>query len=216
MCGGFVVWYAGQGGRGGRVLAHLAYSGGRLISYAVLGALAGTLGAGIERAGAMVGVSRAATIVAGVLMLGWGAVQILQSLGVRLLAPSGPAPSAGWIAARLRALNDQPATVRALAIGLLSTLLPCGWLYLFVAPAAATGSPFGGALVMIAFWAGTLPIMTGIGLVAQGALGPLRRRLPLVTATVMIVVGLLTLAGKMNPPGRHAHPHGGGTSHVGH
>jgi hypothetical protein len=41
--------------------------------------------------------------------------------------------------------------------------------------------------------------MAGLGLVAQRALGPLRRRLPLVTAAALLVVGLLTVAGKILP-----------------
>ena len=90
--------------------------------------------------------------------------------------------------------------MRALVIGLLSTLLPCGFLYVFVAAAAATASPLRGGLVMAAFWAGTVPIMAGLGLAAQSLLGPLRRRLPIVTAAALMVLGLLAMAGKLGLP----------------
>ena len=199
MCGGFVAFYAGQEG-GRRALAHAAYHGGRLVSYASLGVVAGLLGAGVERMGAAAGTSRAAAILAGALMVLWGVATIATHLGARLPRVPGPRPGGGPFAAVLRALHRQPAPARALAIGLLSTLLPCGFLYVFVAAAAATASPLRGALVMAAFWAGTVPVLAGVGIAAQSLLGPLRRRLPVVTAAALIVVGLLTMAGRMGLP----------------
>jgi sulfite exporter TauE/SafE len=96
--------------------------------------------------------------------------------------------------------------VRAGALGLLTTLLPCGWLYAFVVTAAGTGHPARGALVMTAFWLGTLPVMIGVGLGAQRMFGPLRRRLPVVSAAALVVIGLLSIGGKLGV--RHAADHG--------
>lgn len=45
-------------------------------------------------------------------------------------------------------------------MGLLTVLLPCGWLYSFVFAAAATQSVYAGALVMWIFWLSTLPSLT--------------------------------------------------------
>ena len=199
MCGGFVAFYAGQEG-GRERLAHAAYNGGRLVSYALLGAVAGLLGASVEQLGATVGVSRAAATVAGALMVLWGAATIATGLGARLPRLPVPRNAGRGFAAALRGLRAQPPPARALVIGLLSTLLPCGFLYVFVAAAAATASPLRGALVMAVFWAGTVPIMAGLGLAAQSLLGPLRRRLPVVTAAGLVVLGLLTMAGRLGLP----------------
>jgi len=199
MCGGFVAFYAGQAGER-RLLAHMAYHGGRLLSYAALGAVAGLLGASVERLGATAGVSRAAAILAGALMVLWGGATIAASLGARLPRLTRPGSAGKGIAAALRALRAQPAPLRALAIGLLSTLLPCGFLYVFVAAAAATASPLWGGLAMAAFWAGTVPLLAGLGLAAQSILGPLRRRLPVVTAAGLVVLGLLAMAGRLGLP----------------
>jgi sulfite exporter TauE/SafE len=92
--------------------------------------------------------------------------------------------------------------------------LPCGFLYAFVAVAAGTGSAAGGLLVMAAFWTGTLPVMAGLGLIAQRALGPLRRRLPVITASILVVVGLLAVSGVLRPKGMHHHTRAAGTTHV--
>jgi sulfite exporter TauE/SafE len=205
MCGGFVVFYAGHETRR-RGLAHLAYNAGRLASYVALGLLAGTLGAGVEHMGAVVGVGRAAAWLAGTVMVIWGGVTLLQALGVRGPARA-PVPGVHALLARaLQAVSAQPAEVRGLTMGLLSTLLPCGWLYTYVAVAAGTGSAIGGAIVMAVFWVGTVPVMAGLGLLARSTLGGLRRRLPVAAAMVMIVLGVLTLAGKIRP---HVHGMGG-------
>jgi len=205
MCGGFVCFYA-EGGAGREPargpLPHAAYNGGRLISYLLLGAAAGTIGAMLDRAGALAGISRAAAIVAGMLMVIWGASTILATRGIKLPLEM-PLPLQ-WVqrefGAALRQLRDASPTVRAAATGLLTTLLPCGWLYIFVAMAGGTGSTMRGMLLMLAFWAGTLPMMVAVGVSAQHLFGPLRRKLPLVTATLVVVLGLLTITGRLRPP----------------
>ena len=215
MCGGFVCFYAG-GDAAARRAAHAAYNLGRLASYVVLGALAGALGAGLDRAGALAGVSRAAAVLGGTIMVTWGLSRALAAAGVRLpsVVPAGVPER--LVGGALRRLRGHSPTARASAIGLLSTLLPCGWLYAFVATAAAAGSAGGGMLVMVAFWAGTLPLMIGLAWGAQRMLGPLRRRLPAVSAAVLVVLGLLTIAGRIGGPGPLPALGSGPPAHVGH
>jgi hypothetical protein len=115
-------------------------------------------------------------------------------------------------------VHDKPPVIRALLLGLFSTLLPCGWLYGFALLAAGTGGPWTGMLTMAAFWVGTVPVMLGLGLSVQWLTAPLRKRLPVVTAVVLIAVGLLWLVGRSTMPMHHAHgqPEGGtvATDHV--
>lgn len=198
MCGGFVAFYSGGAGRG-RALPHVAYNGGRLVSYLLLGALAGALGAGLDHVAAVAGVGRVAAVVAGAAMVAWGAATLLTEAGVVLRLPVAPLAIRRALTASLRAVHAQPAPVRGLVMGLITTLLPCGWLYAFVTVAGGTARPLAGAIVMLAFWLGTLPVMAGLGVAAQAALGPLRRRVPLLTATLLVVFGLLTVAGKFRP-----------------
>jgi sulfite exporter TauE/SafE len=205
MCGGFVAFYAGQSDARSRLWAHVAYNAGRLVSYAALGFLAGALGAGLDRVGALAGVSRLAAVLTGALMVTWGVAVVLRQLGVRVPAARAPKPLESRLAQALRALRGQPAELRALGIGLLSTLLPCGWLYAFAATAAGTGAGWSGALVLLAFWAGTLPVMAGLGAAAHGLLRPLARRIPILTASALVALGLLTMAGRLQPH----HLHGG-------
>jgi sulfite exporter TauE/SafE len=214
MCGPFACLYAGQSPGAGAWRAHAAYNAGRLAAYLLLGAVAGLAGAGLNEIGALAGLPRAAAIVAGALMILWGGLTIAAAYGARV---PGAAPPAGFrrlIGRAVARFQDRPPTARALALGLLTTLLPCGWLYAFVAVAAGTAAIGSGMLVMAAFWVGTLPVMAGIGLLARRALGPLRRRLPVATALVLVVLGLLTMSGRLSPGVTHAATSHG--AHAGH
>ncbi len=216
MCGGFVCFYAGQDSRGQK-LAHVAYNLGRLASYLVLGLLAGLAGHVLDRAGSAAGLQRTAAVTAGVVMLVWGTGALLVALGARLPSAAAPAFLRTRFAAAMRAVHAQPPVVRALTVGLVTTLLPCGWLWVYVAMAAGTGSVPSALLVMSAFWLGTVPMMAGIGLAAQSLIAPLRRRVPVITAGVLVVLGLLTIGGKFQAvkPGGHCAKCAAG-AHVGH
>ncbi len=222
MCGGFVAFYSAQDAtRAQRGWAHAAYNGGRLVSYVMLGVFAGLVGHGLDRVGATAGLERVAAIVAGSLMVIWGGSVLLHAAAGRAQRlPETPAFLRRHFAGAMRAVHAQPPAVRALTLGLVTTLMPCGWLWAFVATAAGTGSLVRGAVVMSAFWLGTVPVMAGLGLLAQQAMGPLRRRLPLVTAAMLVVLGFFTLAGKfqaMAAPHTAAAACGvhGGVAHVG-
>jgi hypothetical protein len=201
MCGGFVCFYAtasgGGDGRAGGTASHVAYNVGRLVSYLALGLVAGALGQGLDRVGALVGLSRGAAVVSGALMIGWGVSTLLAARGIRLPRleglPAGSNPLGGLLA---RVRGKSP-VVRATATGLLTTLLPCGWLYAFVFTAAGTGQVPAALATMALFWAGTLPVILSVGYGAQRLTGAFRSRLPMVTATAVVVMGVLSITGRM-------------------
>ena len=98
--------------------------------------------------------------------------------------------------------------------GLITGLLPCGWLWAFAISAAGTGSPVVGAMLMIAFWLGTVPAMVGVLGLAGPVVARVRARLPLVTAFALIALGLATLGMRWRDAGvgqvaaPHCHCHG--------
>lgn len=202
MCGGFVAFYSGGDDNTGsrRLVGHAAYNGGRLVTYLLLGALAGTLGAAVDLAGSAAGVGRAAAVVAGSVMVLWGLALLLTSAGVRLPRLRLPRLVEQRTVRLMASLRGRPPVMRAALIGLSSTLLPCGWLYAFAVTAAGTGSALGGAAVMAAFWAGTVPVLFGLGLGVQSAASRLRRHVPMISALALIVVGVLGLLGRVNVP----------------
>jgi hypothetical protein len=213
MCGAFVAIAVGAaplrpsiGGRLPRPAwrAHLAaqgaYHGGRLVTYVGLGAAAGGLGSALDLAGAAFGLQRIALVIAGASMVAFGVIIILRRAGVRV--PRAPLPRGlrdALVRAHGRALSLPP-IVRAGAIGLMTTLLPCGWLYAFALIAAGTGSPEAGALTMATFWLGTLPALTAVGAGARALAGPMRRYVPTVAAIAVIAVGAMTIAARLRVP----------------
>lgn len=197
MCGAFVCFYATDGASGsarGGAAGHAAYNAGRLISYLLLGTVAGALGSGVNRAGTLAGVQAGAALLSGVLMIGWGVGALLTARGVRVAAPPVPARWQHAMGTVLQRVRQRPPVVRAAITGLATTLLPCGWLYAFVVTAGGTGSVLRGAMVMLVFWVGTLPMMVAFGLGARRLFGPLRSRLPMISASAIVVLGVLSIA----------------------
>ncbi len=210
MCGPFVAFYSGTDGSGGarRLVSHTVYSGGRLLTYAVFGLAAGSVGAALDIAGSLAGFQRVAAVLAGATMILWGILALLQVRGVRVFKHFA---SSGRISKLLRRgfslVSDKPPVVRAGAVGLLSGFLPCGWLWAFVVTAAGTGSALEGAAVMAAFWAGTVPALLAVGLGAQLVSGPLRRHVPVVTAILLVSLGLSAILGRPSSVDVAIHKH---------
>ncbi|HEY0464854.1 MAG TPA: sulfite exporter TauE/SafE family protein [Polyangiaceae bacterium] len=200
MCGGFVALVSeGEAGSGrARLFPQLTYNAGRLLSYALLGAAAGSLGHALDLAGSAAGIGRVAALVSGALMILWGMGALLETQGVRVFRGRWTLPKR--VSEGLAALHRLPRSWRGLVLGLATTLLPCGWLYAFAVSAAGTASPVQGALVMTAFWAGNLPVLLGLGVAFSAALGPVRRYLPVLSGAVIFCVGLFTVTARANLP----------------
>lgn len=169
-----------------------AYHAARLAGYAAIGAVAGIVGAALDLGGAMVGVQRVASIAAGASIAILGAVMLLRVAGARIPHVAMPGGLARLFQSTHRRANAWPPFARSLAIGAVTPLLPCGWLYAFVAIAAGAGSALGGALVMAAFWLGTVPalVTVAVGVRLVLASPAVRRSAPIAAALLMIGVGV--------------------------
>ena len=146
----------------------LGYNLGRVAGYGLAGAIAGGLGAILLQLDSVQFVARALYALAGVVMvlLGlylagwWRQLAQIEQLGLLLWRRLQPLAHR-WLPVRRM---DQ-----AVAIGLIWAWVPCGLVYSVLITAVATGNPRDGALVMLAFGAGTLPNLLGIGLLAGAA-----------------------------------------------
>jgi sulfite exporter TauE/SafE len=215
MCGGIVLLYAH--GNTDKVKSHFAYNFGRLNSYILLGAVAGFLGKSLDLASSAAGIGKGASIVFGGFLVLWGLMILFSKRSPDLLIPGFGAIQKLY--KRVGAESSSlAAPARAYILGLLSTLLPCGWLYSFAAIAAATGGVLSGMVVMFLFWGGTLPYMVSVGVASQALLGPLRKHLPVLTGVLIILGGVFSisqhymafgtahlLSGKQMESGHHCH-----------
>jgi len=187
MCGPLI----GLSGGARTTRLAIVHSVGRLATYATLGMLGGAVGKAVDLAGDLATTQRVATLFAGVVIVAWGLVQLAGVIGWR--RSSGGATGRAFTTGLVQIRSRTP-TVRAWLIGVLTGLLPCGWLWAFVIAAAGTGSVVGGGLVMVAFWAGTVPAMLGVLTIGGSLIARLRARIPAITAITLIALGVGTLA----------------------
>jgi sulfite exporter TauE/SafE/copper chaperone CopZ len=180
MCGGINL--AQSIGSTARTPAAL-YNLGRVLSYTAVGFVLG--GAGyLAGGGAGAGMP---VLVQGVLKLMAGGVMVI--MGLNML---GLFPALRRLSFRLPAIAAGGG--RPFAVGLLNGLMPCGPLQSMQILALASGSPLHGALSMLAFSLGTVPLMLGLG-AAVSALGKRFAGAVLkVGAVLVVVLGLAMLA----------------------
>jgi len=194
MCGPFALLAgASARSRSAALAPTAAYSLGRLITYSVMGFLFGSLGMAINQGASFNQWQQTATYFAGILMVVAGSIALLRCGGVTITLPS----AGGLLQRLLQSLFQRTIALsplkRALTIGLLTTLMPCGWLYVFAIAAAGTGSPLLGMFLMIAFWAGTLPIMCALMLGVSQIGQRWQQRLPVIMASLVLFLGIFTI-----------------------
>jgi sulfite exporter TauE/SafE len=165
----------------------LTYNLARIAGYATAGALFGGLGAVLLQLDAYQVVQRVLYGLAAVVMIllglylggWWRLIAVVERAGARLWRRIEP------IGRRMLPIRRP---LQAAALGYLWAWIPCGLVYSVLITAVATGSPVEGALVMLAFGAGTVPNLLGIGLLA-GAAARLAER-----AWVRQAAGLLVIS----------------------
>lgn len=161
------------------------YNLGRTITYGIMGALFGMLGQGIH----LLGFQQKVSVVMGALMI------------ISVLFPAlfrnqyNPDKSLFSFVGKLKKSIGKLFAARSFQslffIGLLNGLLPCGLVYIAIAGAIGTGSTAEGALYMILFGLGTIPMMLGIS-VAGNVLGlAVRQKINKIIPVLVMVVGLL-------------------------
>lgn len=188
MCVGIMLLL---GGRERSAVSQMTLQLGRISSYALLGLLAGTLGAALgtstmqgEHAHHHAGMTMPqSSSLNAALLPAQGVLALLVAImaGYMALAMLGRVPSpelalAGLTkrwgrAARWLTASTDPAARRGPALsfvsGLLWGFLPCGMVLAALLTAAASLSPLGGLLTMLAFGLGTCPALLTSGWLAR-------------------------------------------------
>ncbi len=178
---------------------HLLLNIGRLLSYALVGAAIGAIGSVLLASGQMAGVGselrRWMAIFTGLLLIWFGLRQINPELLPRVpfLHPILQSSlhnnlNAGMVKLSLKSEWWTPAL-----LGVTWGLMPCGFLYAAQIKAAETGDLFKGALTMLAFGLGTLPMMLGVGVSTSFLSKDRRSQLFRLGGWVTLVIGAISL-----------------------
>ncbi len=166
---------------------------GRLTTYALLGALAGTLGRWLPGPAWLPAAAAAALLL-------WFA------LGLAGLAPEPRLPLPGLATAGTRAIQSHSLAAQYL-FGAVNGFLPCGLVYSALGVPVALAEPIGGSLAMIAFGLGTVPALSLAALgIHRFALATLSRRR--LFAALVLGTGLWAIWTRANASagGGHHHP----------
>ena len=193
MCGPIALALPiGQRSPSGKAAAILTYNIGRIITYSMMGLLFGLIGRGFSIVGLqqILSVALGASIIILVLLPG--------SITSRLDAMTNRIPYISFAKQKISSLFRQKTFSSLFTIGILNGLLPCGFVYMGLAGAIATGAAFGGSLFMIAFGLGTLPAMFmiafGSSFFSLGLRSKMRRAVPV----FMLLVGTTLMLRGMN------------------
>lgn len=187
MCGPIALATPTVGsGTAERMLSKLVYNAGRVITYAALGALLGAFGLGLKLAG----LQQTVSIVAGVVII----VGVLFSSRFVRLAPS----SFFSFGNTMGKLFQQKTYTALLGIGLLNGLLPCGFVYIGLMGAVATQHVWEGALFMVMFGIGTMPMMFGVSMLGQFLTQRTRSKVNTFAPILGVIIGCLFILRGLN------------------
>jgi hypothetical protein len=190
-----------------RIFGSLLYNVGRAITYALMGAVFGILGEGLQ----LGGFQRWISIV-------MGSVMVLAVIFPALFRGSGKLDKYLYgyntrLKKRFGILFNQRSFSSLFVIGLLNGLLPCGLVYMALAGAIATGGVVSGALFMFIFGLGTLPMLLLLSLAGNVVTGSFKSKINKAIPYVIFIVGVLFILRGLNlgipyvsPPKERLHP----------
>lgn len=168
-----------------RAFGGLIYNLGRTITYGVMGIAFGLLGKGIH----MAGFQQWASIVLGSVMV--LSVFFPFLFRGRLSPQNLYSGYSGALVGHLKKLFGRHSKCNLLVIGLLNGLLPCGLVYVAIAGALNTGDAMKGALFMMVFGIGTIPIMLSISIVGNVIGQNIKNKLAKVVPIFIVALGII-------------------------
>jgi uncharacterized protein len=198
MCGPLVVALPGKTGR---LTAHLAYHGGRLITYGIIGSAMGAAGSGLIRLASAVGaepiiwvtrMQMGISILAGLFLLFFGLSRLGFFAEPPWMAVTVPTRLPGWrrVMAQAFVRHGNP---DLFFMGLMLGGLPCGLSYAAFAKALAGARILSGAVTALIFGLGTLPGLLAVGIGAGAFLRRYRRQSDLLAGLIMIGMAAVLL-----------------------
>lgn len=178
-----------KGGKLANLRPSLLYNLGRVIAYTIVGGIVGSFGKVVSFPGPAKGFVQLA---AGIFMVIMGLNMLDIFPWFRKLNPRMPKIFSHKIN-REKAKSGSP-----FYVGLLNGLMPCGPLQAMQLYALSTGDPVKGALSMLLFSLGTVPLMFGLGTLSSFLNKKFMGRMMTASAVLVIVLGVFMFSNGMN------------------
>ncbi len=193
MCGPIVLALPVFGESRLKVLmGRILYNLGRILTYAVMGALFGLFGSRIV----LFGLQQNLSIGFGVIILVY--VLIPRKTRTKISEFSFYKRTVSILKSNFSRLISRKSNSSFFAIGLLNGLLPCGFVYVGIAGAVTTGSWINGALYMALFGLGTFPIMLATAILGRVVNFNMRRKINKLIPLFAVVLALLFILRGLN------------------
>jgi sulfite exporter TauE/SafE len=202
MCGGIASALGLAANPRSGTLLVVGYNLGRILSYAIAGALVAMLG---YWGSGFLSIGPWLRIFAGILLVlmgfyvagWWQALTLLEKGGAKL-----------WN--KIQPLGNRLLPVKgfthAVALGMVWGWLPCGLVYTALAYAATSAEPLRGAMMMMAFGVGTAPLMILGGLLSEQVKKLFQARwMRVFMAVCLVLFGAWTLINATSHLGHMAH-----------
>lgn len=173
-----------------KITSALLYNFGRVITYAIIGVLFGTLGKGLF----MGGIQQAVSIATGIIIIlvvafpyiipsKFKQVSVLQIPIIRKAFSN---------AFKMKSMSAY------LFLGLINGLLPCGFVYMALSGAMLTGNTLDGSIFMFLFGIGTIPAMLSMSLMGSFININFRNRVKKLIPIISITVGIILIFRGLN------------------
>jgi sulfite exporter TauE/SafE len=178
---------------------HFLLNLGRMLSYALVGAAIGGLGSILFQGGQLAGIGsdlrRYIAVITGVMLIWFGLGQIKPNWlpTIPLLHPLLKSSLHDRLSAGMLKLSWQQNWWTPILLGMTWGLMPCGFLYAAQIKAAETSNLWMGAATMLAFGAGTLPTMLGVGVSTSLISKDKRSQLFRLGGWVTLAIGIITI-----------------------
>ena len=174
-----------------KVVSSLLYNLGRVVTYAFLGLIFGLLGLGLHIWGIQQWVSIA---VGTVMILSVGFPILFHGSKITTLF-DGLLTGFKKVFGRFFGFRTYSSIW---IIGILNGFLPCGLVYVALAGALLSTTPWNGAFYMVMFGIGTIPALLGLSLMGNFFSMAFRRRMQGIVPFLVLLIGILFVLRGMN------------------
>ena len=175
-----------------RIFGGILYNSGRTITYALIGAIFGLAGKGLQLGGLQQWVS----IIMGIIMI----LSVTFPLVFRKFTFINNLSDkfTGKLVSRFKKMFSIRTYYSLFIIGILNGFLPCGLVYIAVAGALAVGEVYESALYMVFFGLGTIPIMLLLSLLGNIVSLKFRSIVRKILPIFVVIIGILFILRGMN------------------
>lgn len=164
------------------------YNFGRILTYAFLGLVSGAFGFGLHLAGLQQGIS-----------IGVGVLILFILIYQRFFHKGAGINPFNWISVKyIKKLFGSKSFWALIIIGFLNGLLPCGFVYMAILGASVTQNAINGAVFMVCFGLGTLPMMFGVSIVGQFLSSSVRTKLSKLSPVFAILIAAIFILRGLN------------------